>query len=129
MTHVSLSTVGATPIILPPDDLEALRAALRGTACTPGDAGYDEARTIWNAMIDRRPGLVIRCQGAADVVLAVQLAQKHGLVVAVRSGGHNIAGSAVCDGGLLIDLSQMRSVSVDPTAMRANVGPGATLAD
>jgi FAD/FMN-containing dehydrogenase len=129
MTSVSLSTVGATPMVLSPDDLDALRAALRGKVCTPGDAAYDEARTVWNAMIDRRPGLVVRCEGAADVMHAVELAQKHGLVLAVRGGGHNIAGTAVCDGGLQIDLSPMRWVRVDRAAMRANVGPGATLAD
>ena len=129
MTDISLSTIGSTPVIMPPDDMEALRSALRGSMHTPGDAGYDEARTIWNAMIDRRPGLAIRCQGASDVMRAVELAQKHGLVVSVRGGGHNIAGSAVCDGGLLIDLSPMRWVCVDPASRRMNVGPGATLAD
>jgi FAD/FMN-containing dehydrogenase len=129
MTSINLSTVGAMPMVLPPDDLEALRAALRGTACAPGDSGYDEARTVWNAMIDRRPGLVVRCQGAADVMRAVELARKHNLMVAVKGGGHNIAGSAVCDGGLQIDLSPMRWVRVDRAAMRANVGPGATLGD
>jgi FAD/FMN-containing dehydrogenase len=129
MTSTNLSTVGATPMVLPPDDLEALRATLRGTACAPGDSGYDEARSVWNAMIDRRPGLVVRCQGAADVMHAVALARKHNLMVAVKGGGHNIAGSAVCDGGLQIDLSAMRWVRVDRAAMRANVGPGATLAD
>ncbi len=129
MSDVSISTIGATPVTIPPDDLQALRGRLRGTACAPLDAGYDEARTIWNAMIDRRPGLAIRCQGAADVMQAVDLARKHGLVVAVRGGGHNIAGSAVCEGGLLIDLSLMRWVRVDPAAKTANVGPGATLAD
>jgi FAD/FMN-containing dehydrogenase len=129
VTDVSISTIGATLVAIPPDDLQALRAQLRGTACAPMDAGYDEARTIWNAMIDRRPGLAIRCQGASDVLQAVALARKHGLVVAVRGGGHNIAGSAVCEGGLLIDLSPMRWVRVDPVAKRANVGPGATLAD
>ena len=129
MTNLSVSTIGAMPITIPPEDLQALRAALRGSACAPTDAGYDEARTIWNAMIDRRPGLAIRCQGAADVMLAVDLARKHELLVAVRGGGHNVAGSAVCDGGLLIDLSPMRWVRVDPVAKRVNVGPGATLAD
>jgi FAD/FMN-containing dehydrogenase len=129
MTNVIVSTIGATPLVIPPADFEALKAALRGVACTPIDDGYDEARTIWNAMIDRRPGLVIRCQGAADVMLAVELARKHQLVVSVRGGGHNIAGSAVCEGGLLIDLSQMKSVRVDPAEKRMNVGPGATLAD
>ena len=129
MTSISLSTVGATPMVLPPDDLEALRAVLRGTACTPGDNGYEEARTVWNGMIDRRPGLVVRCQGAADVMQAVDLARKHNLMVAVKGGGHNIAGSAVCDGGLQIDLSPMSWVRVDHVAKRANVGPGATLGD
>ena len=129
MTELSIETIGATKITIPPDDLQALRAALRGTVCTAGDAGYDEARTIWNAMIDRRPGLVVRCQEAGDVQRAVDLAREHNLVLAVRGGGHNIAGSAVCDGGLMIDLSPMRSVQVDAAARRASVGPGATLAD
>ena len=129
MTNVIVSTIGATPLVIPPADIEALKAGLRGVACTTIDEGYDEARTIWNAMIDRKPGLVIRCQGAADVMLAVDLARKHGLVLSVRGGGHNIAGSAVCEGGLLIDLSQMKSVRVDAAEKRMNVGPGATLAD
>ena len=129
MTDISLSTIGSAPVIVPPEDIEALKSALRGSASGPGESGYDEARTIWNAMIDRRPGLAIRCQGAADVMRAVELARTHGLVVSVRGGGHNIAGSAVCDGGLLIDLSPMRWVRVDPASRRMNVGPGATLAD
>ncbi len=129
MTELSIQTIGATKVVVPPDELNALKASLRGAACSPADSGYDEARTIWNAMIDRRPGLVVRCQGAADVMQAVALARKHGLALSVRGGGHNIAGSAVCEGGLLIDLSPMRWVTVDPSARRANVGPGATLAD
>src|SRR5262245_18431995 len=129
MTSVSLSTVGATPMVLSPDDLDALRATLRGRLCTPGDAAYEEARTVWNAMVDRRPCLVVRCEGAADVMHAIELAQKHGLVLAVRGGGHNMPGTAVCCGGLQIALSPMRWVRVDRAAMRANVGPGATLAD
>ncbi len=129
MTELSIATTGATKIAVPPDELNALKASLRGAACSPGEPGYDEARTIWNAMIDRRPGLAIRCQGAADVMQAVGLARKYGLMVAVRGGGHNIAGSAVVEGGLLIDLTPMRWVRVDPAAKRANVGPGATLAD
>jgi FAD/FMN-containing dehydrogenase len=128
MTEHGIVTRGAK-VTIPPADLETLKAALRGTACLPGDAGYDEARTIWNAMIDRKPALAIRCQSAADVQQAIGLARKLGLVVSVRGGGHNIAGSAVVDGGLLIDLSLMRSIKVDPAAKRAVVGPGATLAD
>ena len=110
-------------------DLESLRGEVRGAVCLPGEAGYDEARAIWNAMIDRRPGLVVRCAGAADVMHAVRFARANGLLVAVRGGGHNIAGNAVCDGGLMIDLSPMRSVRVDPKARKAWVAPGATLGD
>lgn len=129
MTELSITTLGATKVVVPPDDLVAFRSSLRGAACLPQESGYDEARTIWNAMIDRKPALVIRCAGAADVMSAVALARKHKLMVSVKGGGHNIAGSAVCEGGLLIDLSPMRWVTVDPSARRANVGPGATLAD
>jgi FAD/FMN-containing dehydrogenase len=112
-----------------PASLEKLRAGLRGRACLPGEAGYDEARTIWNAMIDRSPDLVVRCAGAADVIRAVRFANEQDLAIAVRSGGHNIAGSAVGDGGVLIDLSPMKSVRVDAQLRRAWVGPGATLGD
>src|SRR6185503_1496739 len=96
------------------DALTAFRAGFRGAVLTPADAGYDEQRRIWNAMIDRRPGLIVRCTGTADVVAAVRLARAHGLLVSVRGGGHNIAGLAVCEGGLMIDLSPMRGVWVDP---------------
>jgi FAD/FMN-containing dehydrogenase len=109
--------------------LKSIRSSLAGRLCIKGEPGYDEARTIWNAMIDRSPGVVIRCASAADIVNAVRFANKHGLDIAVRGGGHNIAGNAVCDGGLLIDLSPMKSVHVHPAAMRARVDPGCTLAD
>ena len=109
--------------------LDSLRPALRGPLCLKGEAGYDEARSLWNAMIDRSPDLVIRCAGAADVIRAVRFAADQGLAIAVRGGGHNIAGNAVGEGGLLIDLSPMKSVRVDPEARRAWVGPGATLGD
>lgn len=110
-------------------EIEALAARLRGSVLEAGDASYDEARSVWNAMIDRRPGLIIRCAGTSDVVHAVRFAREHNLLVSVRGGGHNIAGNAVCDGGVLIDLSQMRSVRVDPFVQRAWVEPGALLAD
>ena len=109
--------------------LEAFRGQLRGSLCAPGDDGFDEARTIWNAMIDRSPDMAVRCAGAADVINALRFADAHGLDIAVRGGGHNIAGSAVADGGLLIDLSPMKSVRVDPVAHRVHVEPGASLAD
>ena len=114
---------------IPQDMVAALRGKLRGGVVSPGEDGYDAARSIWNAMVDRRPGLVVRCLGAADVIEAIKLAHEEKLLVAVRSGGHNIAGNAVCDGGLMIDLSPMRSVRVDRAAKRAWVEPGATLAD
>ena len=106
-----------------------LAGKLRGTVALPGEDGYDAARTIWNAMVDRRPGLVVRCVGAADVIHAVKLARDERLLVSVRSGGHNIAGNAVSEGGLLIDLSLMKSVRIDPISRTARVEPGATLAD
>ena len=109
--------------------VDALGADLRGEVVLPGQAEYDRARTVWNAMIDRRPALAVRCVGAADVVRSIRFAREHDLTLAVRGGGHNIAGNAVCDGGLLIDLSPMRSVWVDAINGRARVGPGATLGD
>ena len=109
--------------------LEALRASLRGPLLLPGDDGYDAARTVWNAMIDRAPALVVRCAGVADIRRAVAFAHEHRLLTAVKGGGHNIAGNAVCDGGLQIDLSALRGVTVDPLASVAHVQPGATLGD
>jgi FAD/FMN-containing dehydrogenase len=109
--------------------VDNLRASLRGQLLQPADAGYDAARTIWNAMIERRPAFIVRCAGAADVMAAVAFARDHGLRLAVRGGGHNIAGSALCDDGLVIDLSAMRAVRVDPLQRRAWVAGGATLGD
>jgi FAD/FMN-containing dehydrogenase len=109
--------------------VEQLRSNLHGPLLTPDSPAYDEARTIWNAMIDRRPALIARCTSAADVALVVRFAREHNLVLAVRGGGHNIAGNATCEGGLLIDLSQMRAVRVDQDARTAQVEGGATLAD
>ena len=103
------------PISLAGGAVDALRASLRGPLLRAGDPGYDESRTIWNAMIDRKPALVARCSGAADVRRAVDFARANGVLTSVRGGGHNIAGNAVCDGGLMIDLSCLRAVRVvDP---------------
>lgn len=114
---------------LTPDAISALRAGIGGQVLVPGEAGYDKARTVWNATIDKHPGLVVRCAGVADVMQAVRFARQHEFLVAVRAGGHNIAGKAIADGALLIDLSNLRSVRVDPTAKVAWVEPGATLGD
>jgi FAD/FMN-containing dehydrogenase len=109
--------------------VEALAAGFRGTVLKGSDAPYDEARAIWNAMIDRKPGLILRCAGAADAISAVRFARDNKLLLAVRGGGHGIAGNAVCEGGVVIDLSAMKSVRVDPKTKTARVEPGATLAD
>ena len=111
------------------DKLEAMRASLRGSLLMPADEGYDVSRTLWNAMIDRRPAAIVRAAGAGDVMQAVNFARENKLLLAVRGGGHNIAGKAACDGGLMLDLSAMRSVRVDPAAKRARVEPGALLSD
>ncbi|CAB3954850.1 6-hydroxy-D-nicotine oxidase [Achromobacter insolitus] len=114
---------------LPANALDDLKASARGQVLGPEDAGYDDARKIWNAMIDRRPAVIFRCAGAADVRRAVDFARDNDLILSVRGGGHNIAGTAVCEGGMMLDLSPMKSVRVDPLRARAYVEPGATLAD
>jgi len=129
MTELSLRTIDGNRVSLDKETIAGLAAQLRGTVIPPDSPAYDEARQIWNAMIDRRPGLIVRCHGAADVLQCVRLARQHRLLTAVRGAGHNIAGNAVCDGGLMIDLSPMASVRVDPARRAAWVGPGATLGD
>ncbi|MBM6594276.1 FAD-binding oxidoreductase [Microvirga pudoricolor] len=129
MTDLLIRTVKGDQTKIPEDGLTMLRGQLRGRACLKDEDGYDEARTIWNGMIDRSPGLVVRCEGAADVMRAVNFARENDLVLSVRGGGHNIAGNAVCDGGLQIDLTLMNSVRVDPVSRRAWVEPGALLQD
>lgn len=129
MTGVTLRTLGDGTAPVSGDVLDALGGALRGSLCMPGEEGYEAARRLWNATADRRPGLVVRALGAADVMRTVALARERNLLLSVRGGGHNIAGNAVCDGGLMLDLSLMKSVRVDPAAQRAWVAPGATLGD
>lgn len=109
--------------------LDEFRAALRGKLIQPSDPEYDASRAIWNAMIDRRPAMIVRCAGAADVLAAVNFARDKRIALAIRGGGHNIAGSALCDDGLVIDLSGMRAVQIDPRRRRAYVEGGATLHD
>jgi FAD/FMN-containing dehydrogenase len=117
MAVQDLATPSVAPATAPaveePGVLE-LRGNLRGALLRPGDPGYEEARGVWNGMIDRRPALIALCAGPADVIQAVGFAREHGLPLAVRGGGHNVAGNAVCDGGLVIDLSRMKGIRVDP---------------
>jgi FAD/FMN-containing dehydrogenase len=115
--------------MLTDETIAAFKTTVRGALLRPGDDGYDEARTIWNAMIDRRPALIVRCAGVADVINAVNFARTHDLLVAVRGGGHNVAGNAVCDGGIMIDLSPMKGIHVDPTTRTARAEGGVTWGD
>ena len=110
-------------------DPTGLAQQLQGTAIAPGDARYDDARRVWNGMIDRRPALIARCAGPEDVAACLAFARAHDLPVAVRGGGHNVAGSAVCDDGLVIDLSPMKAVEVDPAARRVRAGGGVTIGE
>jgi len=129
MADLEFTRTDGRNLSLPQSEVEALSGSLRGALVPPGGDGYDGARTIWNAMIDRRPGAIVRCAGAADVIRAVNFARNHELLVSVHGGGHNIAGNAVCEGGLMIDLSPMKSVRVDPAGKRARVEPGVTLGE
>jgi hypothetical protein len=106
-----------------------LKAGLRGEFVRPQDHGYDTARAVFNGMIDKRPAMIIRCAGTSDVMRGVDFARTHDLPLAVRSGGHNVAGKAVCDGGLMLDLSPMKGMRVDPARRSARAQPGLTLGD
>ncbi|MGH7392100.1 MAG: FAD-binding oxidoreductase [Candidatus Rokuibacteriota bacterium] len=116
--------VAATSASIGETAVEKFRAGLRGRLLRPGDDAYDEARTLWNGMFDRRPALIARCAGTADVIRAVNFAQDNKLQVAVRGGGHSFPGHSVCDGGLVIDLSLMKGIRVDPAARTARAQPG-----
>ena len=126
MTDFRVITTNGTDAILEEATVQDFAADLRGRLLRPGDDGYDDARKVWNGMIGRRPALIARCAGTADVIAAVRFAREHGLLVSVKGGGHNITGNAVCEGGLMIDLSPMKSVRVDPTKRIARAEAGLT---
>ena len=114
---------------LPAEAIETFAAGFRGEVILPGDEAYDEARLVWNGMIEKYPAIVARCAGVADVVAAVNFGREQDLPLAVRGGGHNVAGTALVDGGLVIDLSAMNGVRVDPEARTVRAEGGATLGD
>src|SRR5437660_5273048 len=126
MTDLRIVSAEGSDAILEDAAVQQLAAELRGKLLQPGDGEYDAARIVWNGMIDRRPALIARCAGAADVIAAVRFARTHGLLVSVRGGGHNITGNAVCEAGLMIDLSPMKSVRVDPVRRTARAEAGLT---
>jgi len=114
-----------------PDEatVQGFKASLRGELLRPGDDTYDAARKVYNAMIDKRPAMIVRCAGTADVIHAVNFGRTHDLLLAVRGGGHSVAGKSVCDGGLLIDLSTMKGMRVDPASRTVRAQPGLRLGE
>ncbi len=123
-TEIAAVGLDGRQLTLTPAEVAELRASLRGELLSAGDPGYDDARRLWNAAFNRRPALIARCAGAADVMHAVGFASAHGLLTSVRGGGHSLSGQSVCDGGLEIDLAPMRSVHIDQAAKAARVEPG-----
>jgi FAD binding domain/Berberine and berberine like len=126
MTDLRVVKIDGADAVLEESVAQGLADSLRGPLLRPGDSDYDEARKVWNGMIDRRPALISRCMGVGDVINSVNFARAHRLLVAVRGGGHNVAGNATCDGGLVIDLSEMKSIRVDPVQRTARAEAGAT---
>src|SRR5919197_3761385 len=125
--HVT-TTMGAglKEAVLQESTIADFKSGLRGALLCPGDVGYEDARKVWNGMIDRHPAMIVRCTGVADVLTAIRFARAHNLLVAVRGGGHNVAGHATCDGGLVIDLSLMKGIWVDPTRRTVRAQGGVT---
>jgi FAD/FMN-containing dehydrogenase len=124
MANIEIAATMGRKVALNADVIEQFRKGLRGSHLLRGADGYDAARKIYNAMIEHRPAIIARCTGAADVISAVNFARNNGLLVSVRGGGHNVSGNAVCDGGLMIDLSPMKSVRVDPQGKSARAEAG-----
>src|SRR5712664_2694036 len=112
--------------ILGEGTIQELRESIRGEVVTPSDAGYDEARAVWNGMIDKRPALIVRCTVVADVRAAVEFASSQDLELAIRGGGHSLPGFSTTDGGVVVDLSPMKGIRVDPEGMRVVAQAGVT---
>ena len=126
MANIEIAAMTGRQVVLNSDVIEQFHTGLRGSHLLRGDDGYEAARKIYNAMIDHRPAIIARCAGTTDVIAAVNFARNNGLLVSVRGGGHNVSGNAVCDGGLMIDLSPMKSVRVDPQGKAAHAEAGVT---
>lgn len=126
---MKVKSLAGREIDLRQDAVDNLKSRLKGPVLVSGDPGYQESRTVWNAMIDRRPALVVRCLGVADVIACVQFAREHDLLLCIKGGGHNIAGLATVDGALMLDMSLMRGVWVDPRAKIAHAQAGCLLGD
>jgi FAD/FMN-containing dehydrogenase len=129
MSTVKVLTTAGEHAVLDTPAVEKLQTQLRGELLRPDDAAYDNARRVWNGMVDKRPALIVRCAEVSDVVAAVTFAREHDLLVSVRGGGHNVAGKSVCDGGLMVDLAPINAIHVDPARQTARVDGGAKLRD
>jgi FAD/FMN-containing dehydrogenase len=129
MPERRIVTTKGTERALDESVIDKLAAGLRGDLLRPSDHAYDAARKVWNGMVDKHPALIARCVGTADVVDCVRFAREHDLLVSVRGGGHNYAGKSVCDGGLMIDLSPMKGIYVDPARRTARAQPGVKLGE
>ena len=105
--------------------IDELATSVHGQILTAGQPGYEEARALWNGMIDKRPGAIVQCSGVADVIATVNFAREQNLPLAIKAGGHNVSGKAMCDDGIVIDLSPLNNVRIDPEARRARAGAGA----
>ena len=126
MADLKVTTTTGADTVLKDAVVAELRESLRGELLYPSDAGYNEARSIWNAMFDKRPALIVRCAGVSDIISSVNFARTNSIPVAVRGGGHNVAGSGACDGGFMLDMSRLKSVRVDPVNRTARAEPGLT---
>lgn len=129
MSGIRVRTIHGPEVAIDAGQVAEFGSSLRGAVISPDQPEYDAARTVWNGMIDRRPALIARCRGAADVRASLAFARTHGLLISIKSGGHHIAGNAVAEGGLLIDLSQLKSVRINPTDLTAWVEAGVTLGE
>jgi|SRR5262245_48142447 len=126
MPNIEIAAMTGRKVVLNAEAIEQFRNGLRGGHLIRGDDGYEPARKIYNAMIEHQPAIIARCAGVADVIAAVNFARNNGLLLSVRGGGHNVSGNAVSDGGLMIDLSPMKSVRVDPQGKTVRAEAGVT---
>ena len=126
---MKVKTLNGVEIDLKQEILDSFKIRLKGPVLTPVDAGYEESRTVWNGMIDRKPAIVVRCLGTADVIACMQFAREYDLLLCIKGGGHNIAGLATADGGLMLDMSLMRGVWVDPQRRIAHAQAGCLITD
>jgi len=129
MAGLQMKTRGNGDVILQEDTIRKFKESLRGELILSQDVGYDDARSVWNAMIDRRPALIARCLGVADVATCINFARESNLLLSIKGGGHNISGLAACERGLMLDMSRMRGIWLDPTLRTARAQAGCLLGD